>query len=226
MMQKLCYLFYFLLCLTICNLTITTSQKSFDFYTETPVLVTGGCGFIGSCVAKKLVALGADVSIIDNLSTGRLDNIETIKDNITFIKETITNFDTCLNITKGKKIIFHLAAFISVPESIKKPYQCHDINIQGTVNLLEAARRNNVNTFVFSSSAAVYGQREGICSEVSTTAPTSPYGFSKLIGELYCKQYAHVFDMNTVILRYFNVYGAGQNPNGPYAAVVACVHKG
>lgn len=190
-------------------------------YKNMPVLVTGGCGFIGSYVAEKLVEHGAHVTILDDLSTGSLKNIKNIKHDVTFIQESITNYTACLIATKNKKIIFHLAAFISVPESIKKPLLCHHINVDGTFNLLEAARINTVDRFIFSSSSAVYGKHEGACSEKTACNPESPYGFSKQIGELYCKQYAHNFGLKTVALRYFNVFGDRQNPNGNYAAVVA-----
>ncbi len=203
----------------------TTDQRgSIDmehFYRGTSVLVAGGCGFIGSHLAATLVTLGADVTVIDDLSTGSKDNIENIKHNITFMQASITDQQACIEATKDKKIVFHLAAFISVPQSVKEPHVCHHINVDGTFNLLEAARINGVERFVFSSSAAVYGCQEGICSEDMPCSPESPYGFSKQIGELYCKQFAQQFGINTVALRYFNVYGDRQNPHGHYAAVVA-----
>ena len=192
-----------------------------QFYTNLPVLITGGCGFIGSHIAETLVNLGAKVTIVDNLATGSLDNIATFKDKVTFINKSIIDKEACLEATKNKKVIFHLAAFISVPESLENPQLCYETNVNGTLNLLEAARINGIERFVFSSSAAVYGNTEGICSEDDRTNPESPYGYSKRIGELYCQQYAKNFGLPTVMLRYFNVYGPRQNPNGQYAAVVA-----
>ncbi len=122
----------------------------------------------------------------------------------------------------GNEIIFHLAAFLSVPGSVKDPATCHEINVNGTFNLLEAARTNNIKRFVFSSSSAVYGPREGACSELDTNLnPISPYGATKLMGELYCKQYTLLFQVPCVMLRYFNVYGSRQDPHSAYAAVVA-----
>ncbi len=121
---------------------------------------------------------------------------------------------------KEQKFIFHHAAYISVPGSIENPTLCHETNVMGTFNLLEAARQNGVERFVFASSAAIYGQREGICDETMQPHPNSPYGFSKLINEIYAQQYAHNFGLNTIGLRYFNVYGDNQNPHGTYAAVV------
>lgn len=191
------------------------------FYKNLPVLVTGGCGFIGSHIVTELVSLGANVTILDNLSTGSLANIEHVKNKVTVIQKSITDKNACIEAAHGKKVIFHLAAFISVPQSMEQPYLCHEINVDGTVNMLEAARINSVERFVFSSSAAVYGFANGTCSEQTPTDPQSPYGFSKLIGEYYCKQYALNFGIKTAILRYFNVWGERQNPNGSYAAVVA-----
>jgi len=191
------------------------------FYTNKKILVTGGCGFIGSHLAEKLVALGAQVTIMDNLSTGSLQNISTIKNKITYLHKDITNFDDCLTATHNQNIVFHEAAFISVPESLKNPTECNTINVLGTFNMLEAARHNGVKTFVFASSAAVYGNHEGVCAESMPCHPSSPYGFSKLIGEKYLQQYTINFGMHTIALRYFNVFGERQNPNSPYAGVVA-----
>lgn len=191
------------------------------YYKNKQVLVTGGAGFIGSHIAEELVSYGAYVTVLDNLSTGNLENVAHIKDHITFIEGSITDMQTCLDATRGKSHIFHLAAFISVPQSLEEPQACHAINVDGTFNLLEAARQNNVKRFVFSSSSAVYGPALTTCNETTSCNPTSPYGFSKLIGEYLCKQYAVNFGVDTVCMRYFNVYGNRQNPNGQYAAVVA-----
>jgi UDP-glucose 4-epimerase len=192
-----------------------------QFYKDLPVLVTGGCGFIGSHLCAKLVELGARVTIIDNLSTGSLKNIESIANQVTLITKSITDYQACVEATQNQSLVFHLAAFISVPESIEKPRSCYATNVDGTANLLEAAKENHVSRFIFSSSAAIYGLREGICREDMAPAPLSPYGYSKLIGELYCQQYAQNYGFQTVCMRYFNVYGPRQNPNGQYAAAVA-----
>ncbi len=189
-------------------------------YKNMPVLVTGGCGFIGSHLVQKLVEHGAHVTIIDDLSTGSLANIENIQHKVNFIQESIVDFNACMRASKGQKFVFHHAAYISVPGSIENPTTCHEINVMGTWNLLEAARNNTVERFLFASSAAVYGQREGICTETMQSNPTSPYGLSKLINEMYAHYYAHNYQLNTIGLRYFNVYGANQNPHGAYAAVV------
>jgi len=190
-------------------------------YAQKKVVVTGGCGFIGSHIAHKLVELGAQVTILDNLSTGFESNIADIKPQITFIQKSVEDLDACIEATKDAEVIFHLAAFISVPQSLEEPKLCHTANVDGTFNMLEAARINGVKRLVFSSSSAVYGVTEETSSETSPTSPVSPYGFSKLIGEELCKQYTLNFGIETVMLRYFNVYGPRQNPKGAYAAVVA-----
>lgn len=206
----------------VTSLIAQTSEKSMqDFYNNKQVLVTGGCGFIGSHLVHTLVKYGAKVTVLDNLDTGFLRNIASVKDKITFIQGSVADMDVCLQATKNKSHIFHLAAFISVPLSVEEPAWCHRSNVEGTFNLLEAARINGVKRFVFSSSSAVYGAPDGPCSEDGTCKPTSPYAISKLIGEHLLNQYAINYDMECVSMRYFNVYGERQNPNAAYAAVVA-----
>ncbi len=192
-----------------------------NLYKNKNVLVTGGAGFIGSHLVEKFVELGANVTVLDNLSTGNLDNLLSVRNHINFIFGDIRDFDTCLKTTKNQEIIFHLAAFISVPESMTDPLTCNNINVQGTFNMLQASKTNKVTKFIFSSSSAVYGNYEGECKEDMQLTPTSVYGFSKLMGEYYCKMYNDLFSLNTICLRYFNVYGLRQSSNGPYAAVVA-----
>ncbi len=199
------------------------------FYQGKKVLVTGGCGFIGSHLVHRLVWLGAKVTILDDLSAGTLDNIENVKENVTFIHDSIEHYDVCLTAAHDSDLIFHLAALVSVPESMEKPALCHKINVDGTVNILEAARSNGVERVVFSSSAAVYGNCQDRCVETMAANPLSPYGFSKYIGELYCREYAMLYGIKTGVLRYFNVFGPRQNPKGAYAAVYAvfddCMRK-
>jgi nucleoside-diphosphate-sugar epimerase len=206
-----------MICLQANDFTTTL----FSQYQNIPVLVTGGCGFIGSHLVEKLVESGAHVTILDNLSSGKKENIEAVKDKVLFIPGDITDFETCLHATKNQHIVFHLAAFLSVPGSMENPLSCHNINVIGTQNILEAARINNVTRFVFSSTCATYGESPYECREDDKLAPASVYGFSKLIGETYCKEYAQIFNMETVIMRYFNVYGPRQNPHGSYAGVIA-----
>jgi UDP-N-acetylglucosamine 4-epimerase len=192
-----------------------------EYYNNKSVLVTGGCGFIGSHIAQRLVEYGAHVTIVDDLSTGNRANIASIIHAINFVEASIVDVDICMQLCKNQHFVFHQAAYISVPGSIENPLLCHENNVLGTFNLLEAARRHTVQRFVFASSAAVYGQREGICHEQMEPAPTSPYGFSKLLNEIYAQYYATRYSLNTIGLRYFNVYGTHQNPHGSYAAIVA-----
>ena len=189
-------------------------------YENLPVLVTGGCGFIGSHLVETLLEAGAKVTILDNLSTGHEHNIANFRKSVELINGTIEDPATCMAATRGKAAVFHLAAFVSVAESLEDPKRCYSVNVEGTQHILEASRKNNVQRLTFSSSAAVYGSSETVCVETKPTQPESPYGFSKLMGELLCQQYRTVFGLNTVIFRYFNVFGERQDPNGEYAAVV------
>jgi nucleoside-diphosphate-sugar epimerase len=190
-------------------------------YKGRSVLVTGGAGFIGSHVSEKLIEAGAFVTILDNLSTGSLSNIEHFLPHVRFIEGDILDLQTCMQATQDASTVFHLAAVTSVPESVAHPRHCYEVNVMGTVNVLEAARICGVEHFVFSSSSAVYGTQSVPCTESLPCVPESPYGFSKLMGEQLCTQYAHNYGMHTVALRYFNVYGPRQNASGSYAAVVA-----
>jgi len=192
-----------------------------SFYKNKNALVTGGAGFIGSHLAQKLCEYGAHVTILDDFSTGSFDNISTFCSDVTVIARDITSFRSCVKATKRQDIVFHTAAFVSVPESVKHPGLCEKINIEGTNNLLEACSLNNVPRFIFSSSASVYGNRNDRCRETDKPNPQSPYAKSKLAGETLCKEYAKNHKINTACLRYFNVYGDRQSPNGSYAGVVA-----
>lgn len=191
------------------------------FYKGKNVLVTGGAGFIGSHIAQELCSYGALVTVIDDLSTGSLDNISSFCSNITLIARDISSYKACMKATKNKNIIFHTAAFVSVPQSIKQPALCEKINVYGTQNLLEACKINKVPTFIFSSSASVYGEKENKCFENDLPSPQSPYAKSKLEGEKLCKTYAKEHKIKTASLRYFNVYGERQNAHSQYAGVVA-----
>lgn len=182
-------------------------QRLAEHYRNKHALVTGGCGFIGSHVVKLLVQLNAHVTVIDNLSTGFVENIATIYDKVTFLNADITEFDSCLKATQKKELIFHLAAKTSVAQSMQEPLVCHTNNVIGTLNLLEAARKNNIKRFIFSSSAAVYGASNSINHEDSACNPTSVYGWSKLVAESLCKEYGTLFNIDSIILRYFNVVG-------------------
>lgn len=191
------------------------------FYKGKRVVVTGGAGFIGSHLVEKLVALKAHVTVIDNLRTGNVENLATVISDIAFINGDIRDKELCMKTLEGTDFVFHLAAQVSVPESMQNPDECFQINVAGTFNLLEAARINQIKRFVFSSSCAVYGAKDEPCEETMRCHPCSPYAYSKFIGEQLCQQYSRVFNVPTVVLRYFNVFGPRQNPHSEYAGVIA-----
>lgn len=192
-----------------------------SFYRGKKVLVTGGAGFIGSHIAQRLCSYEAEVTILDDLSSGSLTNICEFAHGINFIAGSITNYKACIKATKKQDIVFHTAAFISVPLSLKHPALCEKINVEGTANILETCEKQNVKSFVFSSSSAVYGERKGFCRETDAPCPQSPYAQSKLEGEALCKSHAESGNMNTSCLRYFNVYGPRQSAQSEYSGVIA-----
>ncbi len=186
------------------------------------VAVTGGAGFIGSNLAEEL-ARENEVIIIDNLSTGKMENIKELirKDNVTFIHGSITDLELLQKSFAGIDCVFHLAALPSVPESIKDPISSNNININGTLNVLVASKDNHVNRVVFSSSCAVYGDPEVLpVAENARLNPKSPYAIAKLTGEYYCEVFNRTYGLSTISLRYFNVYGLRQDPKSEYAAVI------
>lgn len=185
-------------------------------------LVTGGAGFIGSHIVKELVHQGQQVTVLDNLSSGDLSNLGAVRDKITFVQADICDFPTLLKLNKGVDFVLHLAALISVAESMAKPQETVKINVQGTANVLEAATRCGVKRVIFSSSAAVYGSRPELPYKENTpTDCQSPYAWSKQTGENLCQFYTKIYGLETVILRYFNAFGAKQNPASAYATVIA-----
>jgi nucleoside-diphosphate-sugar epimerase len=185
------------------------------------VLVTGGAGFIGSNIAIQLVKDGYQVTVLDDLSTGYLKNLDTIKDKIKFIQGSITDYDLLNKIMPGVDFVLHQAALPSVPRSIDSPIDSHANNATGILNILEAARLNKVKRVVFASSSSVYGDApEEYKSEDLPTNPLSPYAVTKLVGEEYCRVFAELYDIETVCLRYFNVFGPQQDPASDYAAVI------
>ena len=185
-------------------------------------LVTGGAGFIGSHIVKELVRQGQKVTVLDNLSGGKLENLVSVQDKITFIKGNICDFSTVLKACQGAHFVLHLAALISVAESMAKPQETAEINVQGTVNVLEAVRQCKIKRVVFSSSAAVYGTRPDLPYKENTPIDCqSPYAWSKQAGAELCQLYTKAYGLEAVALRYFNVFGPGQNPNSAYAAVIA-----
>ena len=187
------------------------------------ILVTGAAGFIGSNLVDALLKIQSKVIGIDNLFNGKRDNLASAsKDpNFIFYKADIRDFSFLLEICKDIDIIYHLAAFTSVPESIVMPHSCNDINISGTFNLLECARIKDVSTVIFSSSGAVYGELKILpMKEDMPTNPISPYGVTKLTGEKYLFQYSKSYGLNTISLRYQNVYGPRQDMS-PYSGVIS-----
>ncbi len=183
-------------------------------------LVTGGAGFIGSHLVDELVEDGHEVVVIDNLSTGKKENINP--------KAKFYNIDICemhikglCSMFEGVDVVFHTAAKARVQPSIQNPTEFNDVNVGGTLNMLQACVDYGVNRFVFSSSSSVYGETEDLpTSELSKTNPMSPYALQKLIGEQYCKLYTEIHDLETVCLRYFNVYGDRMSMDGAYKLVI------
>jgi UDP-glucose 4-epimerase len=186
------------------------------------VLVTGGAGFIGSHIVDKLLEKHFEVTVVDNLSTGSLQNISAHvgKSDFHFIKGDIRDPETIKEALKNVEVVFHEAAFVGVPESIDDPLLTNDVNVNGTLNLLEASRRAKVKRLVLASSAAVYGDTKTLpTSEDSAMHLNSPYAISKLTTEHYARAYYQVYGLETVCLRYFNIYGCRQ-ASGPYTAVI------
>ena len=183
------------------------------------IIVTGGAGFIGSHIADRLVADGYEVHIVDNLSAGKKENINS---KAIFHNVDIRDYDKLLPVFKDAKYVFHEAAFPQVQYSIENPVETNEINVRGTLNVLEASRINKVKRVIFASSSAVYGNQEVLpITENMQTNPLSPYGAQKYIGEVYMKLYSEIYGIETVSLRYFNVYGLRQSSSGAYASVIA-----
>jgi len=184
-------------------------------------LVTGGAGFIGCNLARYILDKGHEVVILDDFSTGKRENLTDITDRIELIEGDIRHRDTVDRAIGGCAAIFHQAALGSVPRSMKDPQTTHDVNVNGTVTVLEAARAAGVKRVVFAASSSAYGDRaESPKHEGMTPLPISPYAASKVSCEAYMKAYAEAFGMETVSLRYFNVFGPHQDPSGAYAAVI------
>lgn len=192
-----------------------------EFYNNKNVLVTGGAGFIGSHLVEKLVELGARVTVFDNFSSGSLNNLRNVLPFISVTCADIRSAHSIARATQRKDIVFHHAAFISVPLSLEQPELCNAVNTQGTRNVLEGCIQNDVKSFVFASSSAVYGNSAKINTEEDPVNPLTPYAVSKIDGENLCKTYAQKSSLSSACLRYFNVYGERQRANGEYAAVVA-----
>lgn len=183
------------------------------------ILITGGAGFIGSHIAKKLIALGHRVIVFDDFSTGKKENLKGLK--IKLIEGDIRDLNTLKKAMHGVDFVCHHAAQISVPKSISNPQETIEINGLGTLNVLLAAKENNVKKITFASSSAVYGDTKNLpIKEKEPIKPLSPYAVSKLLGEYYLKAFSHLYGMKIAIFRYFNVFGDGQDPNSPYSAAI------
>jgi UDP-N-acetylglucosamine 4-epimerase len=189
------------------------------------VLITGGAGFIGSNLAEQLLQdkRVSAVRVLDNLSTGSAVNIADLKNNpsFEFIEGDIRDYNTCLAACDGIDIITHQAALGSVPRSIHDPLTTNNVNITGTLNIFTAAKEKNIKRVVYAASSSTYGDHPGLPKEEEVIGkPLSPYAVTKYVNELYAQVYANLFDMEFIGLRYFNIFGPRQNPNGPYAAVI------
>ena len=183
-------------------------------------LVTGGAGFIGSHIVEELVK-HHDVFVMDDFSTGKLENIKNFLHESHIYHKDLSILSDCLEATIGIDIVFHLGAVKSILESFDNPQLYNKINIQGTQNLLQACVENKVKLVVFSSSCAVYGDTDIFpTKEISIPCPTSPYAITKLVGEYYCKVYSLQYNLPTVVLRYFNVFGERQDVDDNYSAVI------
>jgi nucleoside-diphosphate-sugar epimerase len=186
------------------------------------VLVTGGAGFIGSHIASTLAAKGAKVRVIDDLSTGHRENLEEIKGDIDFVEASLTDEQALLRALDGVELIFHEAAIPSVPRSVEKPRETHDACLNATFSLLLAARDKKVRRVVYAASSSAYGDQPTLPKrEDMSPDPLSPYAVAKLVGEYYCQVFTRVYGLETVSLRYFNVFGPRQDPGSQYSGVIS-----
>lgn len=185
------------------------------------IVITGGAGFIGSALARALVARGDDVSVLDNFSSGKRENLQDLASALAVVEGDILDAALLDRVFAGADTVFHEAAIPSVPRSLAAPLASHTANATGTLNVLEAARRCRVRRVVYAGSSSAYGEPPSLpVVETMAPAPLSPYAVSKLAGEHYCRVYARVFGVEAVILRYFNVFGPRQDPTSQYAAVI------
>jgi len=184
-------------------------------------LVTGGAGFIGSHIVERLLERGDEVRVLDNFTTGKEENLKDFRGEIDLIKGDLREQADLLKAIQDIEYVFHQAAFVSVPLSMKDPEECFEVNVNGTIKLLSAAKESGVKRVVLASSAAVYGDSPAVpLAEDAQLDPLSPYAASKRVGEIYTKIYSDLLNLDVVALRYFNVYGPRQNPQSDYAAVI------
>ncbi len=185
-------------------------------------LVTGGAGFIGSNTVEELVRRGHSVVVLDDLSSGKEENLADIRNKITFIKGSITDIDVVRKAVQEADYVLHLAARTSVPRSVKDPLETNRINIDGTLNVLVAARDAKVRRVVFAASSSAYGETPTLPKvETMQPQPISPYGVTKFVGELYAQTFGRCYGLENVSLRYFNIFGPRQDPGSPYSGVLA-----
>jgi UDP-glucose 4-epimerase len=185
-------------------------------------LVTGGAGFIGSNTADELVRRGHSVVVLDDLSAGKEDNLAEIRNKITFIKGSITDIEVVRKAMHEAECVLHLAARTSVPRSVKDPIETNKINIDGTLNVLVAAKELKVRRVVFAASSSAYGETPTLPKiETMQPQPISPYGVTKYVGELYGQTFGRCYGLENVALRYFNIFGPRQDPSSPYSGVLA-----
>ena len=185
-------------------------------------LVTGGAGFIGSNTVDELVRRGHGVVVLDDLSSGKEENLADVRTKITFMKGSITDVETVQKAMHQAEYVIHLAARTSVPRSVKDPIDTNRINVEGTLNVLVAARDNRVKRVVFAASSSAYGETPTLPKKESMQPlPISPYGVSKYVGELYAQAFGRCYGLENVCLRYFNIFGPRQDPDSPYSGVLS-----
>ena len=188
---------------------------------DVKVLVTGGGGFIGSNLARALVQRGDEVRVLDNFSTGNRTNLAELANEVEVFEGELRSYERVHAATRGAEVVFHQGALPSVPRSIQDPLTTGAVNVEGTLNVLLAARDEGVRRIVFASSSSVYGNSGDLPRiETSNPDPISPYGVSKLAAERYCVSFSRVYALETVALRYFNVFGPNQDPTSQYSAVI------
>jgi nucleoside-diphosphate-sugar epimerase len=185
-------------------------------------LVTGGAGFIGSNIVDELIRRGHEVTVLDDLSSGKTANLELVANRIRLVRGTITDLDTAKRACEGVDYVIHLAARTSVPKSVKDPIETNQVNIDGTLNVLVAARDAEVKRIVYAASSAAYGEAATLPKmETMQAEPISPYGVTKYVGELYARVFGKVYGLEFACLRYFNVFGPRQDPTSAYSGVLS-----
>ena len=189
-------------------------------------VVTGGAGFIGSHLVEALLGVGRPVRVVDNLATGRLSNLDGVRDRIDWVEGDLADPEVALEALQGADVVLHQAAIPSVPRSVEKPLESHQSGPTATLNVLEAARRNGVRRVVFAASSSAYGDTEALPkTESMPPRPLSPYAAGKLAGEHYLHAYANTMGVDGIGLRYFNIFGPRQDPSSPYSGVISLFIK-